>query len=67
MDIKYTNGDIPYVNYLGALVLFPVELFFGCFVVYFYIKIKSFRKKPSDLFFMMAIFDIICSVYKYEG
>lgn len=42
-----------------SVVTIPFELFFGSIVIKFYIKYKSFRKKPGDLFVMLAVFDII--------
>jgi hypothetical protein len=37
----------------------PFGLFFSFFVIYMYFKTKNFRKQPGDLFFMMAIYDIL--------
>ena len=59
----YSHGDIPWINFICYLILVPVEMFCGCFVVWFYIKVKSFRSRPGDLFCIIAVLDVISGAY----
>lgn len=61
---EYGNGKISLVNFIENISIAPIYLFCGSFVLYFYIKHKKFRKKPGDIFVMIAICDIYISFYR---
>lgn len=55
----FDHGRIPFTIYQKNIVVFPLMLIYDSIIIYTYIKVKSFRKKPGDLFVMIAVNDII--------
>ena len=58
MSKSYNNGEIPYIIYSKNVIVFPEIMLYGFFIIYTFVKVKSFRKKPGDFFIMIAINDI---------
>lgn len=61
---KYNHGDMPEFLYYTGLLLCPIRLLYSSIIIYTYWKVKRFRKKPGDLFVMIAITAIIVSFYE---
>jgi hypothetical protein len=59
----FKNGDIQFLIYLKNIVAAPLQVVYDLFIIYTYIKVKSFRKKPGDLFVMVAVMDMMVTFY----
>ena len=55
---RFEHGEIPETIFRKNVIVSGPMLFYGVFIIYTYIKVKSFRKKPGDLFTMIGVLDI---------
>ena len=47
---------------LDEAINHPLKIFYSLFVIFTYIKVKGFRRKPGSLFFMIAVDDFLFGI-----